>query len=105
MVRVPRGVGLRIRSGPEGSSLKRSPAGAAGAPELESWATIRRPARGVSTRGARSTPEPLAYSRMGLRDPSAALEDQPRAVGVHRAEPWRNTDRDVGIAGVEHIVF
>ena len=35
MARVPRGVGLRTRSGPEGSSLKRSPAGAAGAPEPE----------------------------------------------------------------------
>ncbi len=35
MVRVPRGVGLRTRSGPEGSSLKRCPAGAAGAPGPE----------------------------------------------------------------------
>ena len=38
--RAPRGAGSRTRSGPEGSSLKRSPAGAAGAPGPEPQAAI-----------------------------------------------------------------
>src|SRR6185312_919479 len=38
--RAPRGVGSRTRSGPEGSSLKRSPAGAAGAPGKEPQAPV-----------------------------------------------------------------
>ncbi len=56
MVRVPRGVGLRTRSGPEGSSLKRSPTGAAGAPEPEPWTEA----------GAR-----MASSRQGVHGPAS----------------------------------
>ncbi len=90
MVRVPRGVGLRIRSGPEGSSLKRSPAGAAGAPGPEPRAAIRRRQAG---------------SRRGVHGPlSAAPEDQPGAVGRRLGEPGRHRHRLVGIAGVEDVV-
>src|SRR5207302_10739044 len=64
MARVPRGVGLRTRSGPEGSSLKRCPIGAAGAPGPESRAAIRRPVVGGSTRGARSNASPHAAATL-----------------------------------------
>src|SRR6476661_8471656 len=52
--RVPRDAGPRTRSGPEGSSLKRSPVGAAGSPGRSRW-TVAAP-EGVATKeGARST--------------------------------------------------
>jgi len=63
MVRVPRGVGLRTRSGPEGSSLKRSPAGAAGAPGPESRAVIGAGCPRTTTRGARSISERPSWAR------------------------------------------
>ncbi len=71
MVRVPRGVGSRTRSGPEGSSLKRSPAGAAGAPGPEPRAAVRRPAAG---------------SRRGVHGPLRALT---RSARRRSTSGWR----------------
>src|SRR5829696_10494028 len=70
--RVPRGAGSRTRSGPEGSSLKRSPAGVAGspAPELAAANALGEPA---STEGARSvSPHTRGPLEAGLDSPSRA---------------------------------
>ncbi len=53
MVRVPRGVGLRTRSGPEGSSLS-DPRQAQWELPDRSEQRRRAPVSGASTRGARS---------------------------------------------------
>src|SRR5437764_13262692 len=78
------GAGSRSRSGPEGSSLKRSPAGAAGVPEKEPQA----PAGGR----ARSVDEGCTVR---LR---AAPEDQPGAVRGDRAKAGGHAHRDGRVA-------
>src|SRR3954453_23615965 len=93
MVRVPRDVGPRTRSDPEGSSLKRSPAGAAGKPGQEPPAA-RAPGEPASTEGARSTPflQPAHGDRP--RDPPASgpgdeLDPVRAAAQPARREPQR----------------
>src|SRR6185312_1457636 len=90
MVRVPRGVGLRIRSGPEGSSLKRPPAGAAGVPGPEPW---------TRDQGARGW---ILDAGCTVRS-FAPAEHQPGAVAARRPEPGRDADRFVGVLGGEDV--
>ena len=92
--RVPRDVGPRTRSGPEGSSLKRSPAGAAGSPGRS-----RRRRTALGGRPRRRVHGPFSRSAPRVEHATTVAATRREARRDARREPLRvaRVEREVAL--------